>query len=485
VALVLAAPLALLALLAGPRPAQAQDALPPAVVLALEQAEVPADGFAAIALPLGRDGLVWRHRDRVPVQPGSTMKVVTSIVALDVLGPNARGHTALLSAAPLQDGVLQGDLVLRGGLDPDLGLPQLWALLGELRAAGVRHIEGALVVDRSARRPARPDLGVPPFDEAPEFPYNVIPDALLLGGALLDIELRATDTGVAARTVPALDGVAFDSAMTLGDARCADWSREWRTAAATRAADGTVRIALAGAFPRGCIVRARLQLMDRQWLTERVFATLWRQHGGTWSGQAREGVAPAGARVLARRESRPWGEVLRDLNKSSDNALTRLLFDTLALPALERDPQAATQPAADAVVRRWFEARGIPAEGLVTDNGSGLSRSERISPWQLAQALRWAHRGPLAPDLLMSLPVPGVDGTMRNRLRESPAAGTARLKTGTLWNVVALAGYVQDDRGQPWALVAVVNHPNAARARPVLDALVDWVARGGPHRPLW
>jgi D-alanyl-D-alanine carboxypeptidase/D-alanyl-D-alanine-endopeptidase (penicillin-binding protein 4) len=469
--------------------ARAQDALPPAVALALETAQVPTDGFAAVALPLGHGGLPWRHRERVPMQPGSTMKVLTSIVALDRLGPNHRSSTRLLSAAPLHDGVLRGDLVLQGGLDPDLELPEFWALLQELRAAGVRHVEGDLVVDRHAMRPARPDLGVPPFDEAPEFPYNVIPDALHLAGALLSFELRGGADGVQARTVPALDGVAFDSRMTLTDGRCSEWSRDWRAAQAQRAADGSVRITLSGGFPRDCIARVRLQVMDRQWLTERIFATLWRQSGGTWAGTGREAAAPVvaggGVRVLAQRSSRPWGEVLRDLNKISDNAHSRLLFNLLAQGAAAAEPQAPTQELAARVVRQWLEQQGIGAEGVVADNGSGLSRSERVSAWQMARAIQVAHGGRWSSDLLMSLPVAGVDGTMRNRLRDSPAAGWARLKTGTLWNVVALAGVVQDDQGRPWALAAMVNHPNAARARPVLDALVDWLARGGAARPLW
>jgi D-alanyl-D-alanine carboxypeptidase/D-alanyl-D-alanine-endopeptidase (penicillin-binding protein 4) len=275
---------------------------------------------------------------------------------------------------------------------------------------------------------------------------------------------------------------------------CVQWSRDWQPAASRREPDGTVHVELRGAFPRGCTQRTALQVVDRQWLTERAFATLWRQLGGTWRGQASEGAAPAGARVLAQRESRAWGEVLRELNKRSDNAHTRMLFDALGEAERARlaasptpataDPGAPTRALAAAAVRRWFEARGIAADGVVMDNGSGLSRSERISPMQMARLLQVAHAGRHAPDLWMSLPVAGTDGTMRLRLREGPASGWARLKTGTLRDVTALAGLVHDDDGRPWAVAMMVNHPNASRARPALDAFVDWVARGGVHAPL-
>jgi serine-type D-Ala-D-Ala carboxypeptidase/endopeptidase (penicillin-binding protein 4) len=472
--------------------AHAQDALPPAVLQALAQAGVPADALAAVALPLARQGLPFKFHAQRPMQPGSTMKLVTSIVALDHLGPNVRGSTRLLSNAPVQGDTLAGDLVLQGGADPELDLPAFWSLLLELRQQGVQHIAGRLLVDRTAWLPARPDQGVLPFDEAPEFPYNVIPDALNLAGSLLTIEMsaqRAADgtERVQARTLPALDGVTISSGMTLDDTRCADWDDGWLPAQTTVAADGHITITLNGRFPRGCTRRAALQLMDRQLLTERLFATLWRGLGGTWSGQALEAPGPADARVLVEREGRPWGEVLRGLNKRSDNAHARTLFNTLGVAEAARaaaDSTAApaalpTREWATRSVLRWMADHHIDSTGLVLDNGSGLSRSERISPLQMARMLESAYAGQQAPELLMSLPVAGVDGTLRNRLRTGPATGWARLKTGTLRNVVALAGVVRDPQGRPWAVAFMVNDERASRARPALDALVNWVAEGG------
>ena len=147
---------------------------------------------------------------------------------------------------------------------------------------------------------------------------------------------------------------------------------------------------------------------------------------------------------------------------------------------MSAQPQASTRELAAQAVRDWFVRHGIDTSGMVIDNGSGLSRSERISARQLALMLQRALAGPHAADLLMSLPTVGVDGTMRLRLRESPAAGWARLKTGTLRHVVGLAGTVHDAQQDPWIFVAIVNHENASRARPALDALVDWIARGRP-----
>jgi len=472
--------LTLLACCLCPAAARAHDVLPAEVQAALAAAGVPAGALAAVALPLGHAAPAWGHRAQAPMQPGSTMKLVTSIVALDRLGPNLRGHTELRSAAPLQAGVLQGDLVLRGGADPELGVAQFWALLLDLRQRGVQHIAGDLLLDRTLFRPARFDLGLPPFDDAPEFAYNVIPDALFLAGNLLPIELQAGPEGVRASAVPALPGLALASRMVLTDTPCADWDDDWKPAAVSRVGGDTL-IELQGGFPRGCTQRVALQLIDRTELAGRLFRSLWQGLGGTWAGQVREAAAPEGAQVLARHDARPWGEVLRHMNKTSDNAQARLLYLLLGVPAMAANPQAGTFELAEREVRAWLAENGIDARGIVLDNGSGLSRSERISPWQLARMLQVAWQGRHASDLMMSLPIAGVDGTLRRRLKDSPAAGWARLKTGTLRHVAGLAGYVNDAQGQPWAVAMMVNHEHAERARPVLDALVDHIARRGPE----
>ena len=460
------------------------DPLPPPVAQALAQAGLPADALGAVALPLTtRWARPWQYRATQAMQPGSTMKLVTTVVALDRLGPNHRGRTELLAAGPIEGDVLNGDLVLRGGADPDLDLPALWQMLFELRQRGVREIGGGLVLDRTLFRPARIDVGLAPFDDAPEWPYNMIPDALMLAGNLMGLALAADGAAVQARLAPPLEGVDVDaSAMTLNELGCERWDDGWLPAVVSAAPGARLRIALRGSFPRRCEARTELQLLDRNVITERQVRAVWASLGGAWRrapGGVREGPAPIDATPIASHSSRPWGEVLRQMNKQSDNPLARLLFLQLGLAAMAQDASTPTLLLARREVERWFDEQRIDRQGLVLDNGSGLSRSERIAPRTLALLLEAAHGGPHAPELLMSLPVAGVDGTLRRRLKGTPAQGWARLKTGTLNNAAALAGYVRDSRGDTWAVVAIVNHEQAARGRPVLDALVDWVARSG------
>jgi len=510
---------------------QAQS-LPDAVLQALQQAQVPADALGAVVLPAapggglgvhigGRLHTGWAHQADRPMQPASTLKLLTSVVALDLLGPNVRGFTELLTQAPQQGDVLAGDLVLRGGADPEFDLPQLWAMLLELRQVhGIRTIAGDIVIDRTLFRPAQPAREATPFDEHPEFAYNLVPDALQLNSHLLQIEISSSDGGVpVARALPPLPGLLIDaSALRLNDQPCADWADGWQSPLPADAPEpGLLRVQLQGSFPRDCTQRPSLQLIAPLALAERQLRWLWASLGGVWSGQVRDaelplirplsaarqaaalpalrpgaaqlapGVVragqpqgtPAGVRLLASHQAQPWGELLRTLNKQSSNVYSRLLYLQLGLAAMADNPDTPTLTLAERAVRQWLAAHQIGAAGLVLDNGSGLSRSERVSPRTLAQVLQAAHQGPWASELLMSLPVAGVDGTLRKRLTTGPATGQARLKTGLLRDVSGLAGYVRDPQGRPWVLVALLNHPNAAAARPALDALVDWVAGGG------
>jgi D-alanyl-D-alanine carboxypeptidase/D-alanyl-D-alanine-endopeptidase (penicillin-binding protein 4) len=471
-------------LASSPAAAAYDDELPPPVAAALVQAGLPADALGAIAIPQTFWARTWRHRADVPMQPGSAMKLVTTIVALDRLGPDQAGHTELHIAGAVDDGVLEGDLVLVGGADPDFDLPALWSLLFELRQRGVHTVSGNVVLDRTLFAPARLDIGVPPFDDAPEWPYNVIPDALMLNGQLMGLALSSQGNGPAsARLSPPLDGVNIDaSAMALTDTPCADWDNDWLPPRLHESSPGQWQIALQGGFPRRCEARAALQLLDRNVTAERQVRAVWASLGGHFRqapGSAREAALPAGAQRIAQHRARPWVEVLRPMNKASDNALARLLLLQLGVPAMSANPQATTLELAQRDVQRWFDEQRIAHDGLVIDNGSGLSRSERIAPRTMAQAIETALRGRHAPELLMSLPLAGVDGTMRRRLKGTPAEGWARLKTGTLKNVTALAGTVRDTRGDTWVVVAMINHDDANRGRPVLDALVEWVARSG------
>ena len=200
-----------------------------------------------------------------------------------------------------------------------------------------------------------------------------------------------------------------------------------------------------------------------------VFEQLWRELGGSIKGGVREGAAPPGARLVATIESPGLGEIVRDINKFSNNVMARQLFLTLGLESGKRPARPAD---AEAAVRSWLDGHGLAFPGMVIDNGSGLSRQARLSAEDLGRLLQSAWKSPLMPEFVASLPLAAVDGTMKKRFNGDGAAGQMHIKTGTLDGVKAIAGYVLDRNGRNQSVVFIINHDNAQAGQAAEDALL-------------
>ena len=489
-------PVLMAALLAGLGLSTAQAQLPESVSLLLRSANIPEDAMGAIVLR--GNTTVLSHGAERSMQPASTMKLVTTAVGLEQLGPIFRGRTELRTSADVINGVLKGDLILRGGADTDFNADVLEHMLQTLRNQGIVKIKGDLILDRQLFQPARPDIGAPPFDESAEFRYNVIPDALLLNTNLLDINMNSTERQLSILMQPALENVSITSDMKLIKGSCARWEDGWRPPEYRRDASGKLQVILHGTFPQNCSKATSINVLDRNDYADRLFRATWKRLGGTITGTVREAPAtglpptaePVGTRMLADHVARALPEVLRDINKTSDNTLARTLF--LSLGSLQSDGWLGSRPVAMAapedtatrarqVIQEWFQRHQIDTQGMLVDNGSGLSRTGRIAPAQMAGVLQAMQQSPWAPEFQSSLPIVALDGTMRKRLLNSPAAARARIKTGTLKNVVAIAGYVPDANNQLCVVVAMINSDlvGNGNGRAAVDALIEWVARSG------
>ena len=205
-----------------------------------------------------------------------------------------------------------------------------------------------------------------------------------------------------------------------------------------------------------------------------MFTTYFRDAGGQFDGSVKEERVPRGAAPFATLESPPLYDIVRDVNKLSNNVMAQQIFLTLATT---RHPPPATPALAADVVQRFLKERKIAMPGLVLENGSGLSRRERVTAGGLAQLLAAADHSAAREEFASSLAVAATDGTVQKRFQNGTVAGQALLKTGTLEGVRALAGYVIDAQGRRWIVVAIINHPQATRGQAALDALVQWVYR--------
>lgn len=439
--------------------------LPANVQQALAQAGIPAAAVAVVARPVAGNATTLNHRGDAALNPASLMKLVSTTAALELLGPAYTWRTEVLADAPADaNGVLTSDLYVRGSGDPKLTYDRLWLLLRELRGRGVREIRGDLVIDRGAFAPTDHDPAA--FDGKLLRPYNVGPDALLFNFATLHLTLVPETSAVRVLADPLPAGFEVVSRLQLNDkAGCGEW-RERLEAHLT-----TTRLTLSGSFPRSCgEKRWHLAGLPNALLLHGVFTRLWRELGGEFSGQWKERATPPGAVVLATSESPALGELVRDINKYSNNVMARQLFLRLG------DGDTAR---ADRAVRDWLTQKKLDFPELVLDNGSGLSRKERISADHLAQLLAVTWASPIMPELMASLPIVAVDGTTKKRYNGVRYAGQAHLKTGSLEGVRGIAGFLLDKTGRRHIVVFIVNHPNAAQAQPAFDALLEWLWSNG------
>jgi len=455
-------------------PAAAQDEaerrqLPDSVSAALRGAAIPAAASAIVVLPLAPGGVTIEANESQPMNPASTMKLVTTYAALDLLGPAYTWRTEAFATGALRRDVLEGNLVIRGSGDPKLVIENLWLMIQRIRGYGIREIRGDVVLDRSAFAPVAHEPG--DFDGERLRPYNAGPDALLLNFKAISLGFVPDPETRSARivAVPLLAGMKLPATVRGADGPCSDWRGKLQ-------ADFSDPMApvFRGAYPLSCGEQIwHLSLLDHSRYFSAAFAALWSNAGGTWSGKLREGTVPADARRIALNESAPLAEVIRDVNKFSNNVMARQIYLTLGT---DGGRQSASAARAEAAIRAWLDSRGLAMPELVLENGSGLSRTERISAGSLARLLRHAFAGPLMPELMASLPLLGIDGTMRKR---NGAAGRAHVKTGLLADVRAIAGYVDAASGRRYVVVGIINHPNAGSGQAAHDALLQWVYLNG------
>ena len=447
-------------------------ALPAAVEAALVRNGVPPEAMVAWVQEVdsARPRLTWQA-DK-PVNPASLMKLVTTYAGLELLGPAFTWSTPVWLQGPVSNGVLNGDLVIKGNGDPKLVLERMWLLMRRVQQAGVREIRGDIVMDRSSFTPG--ELNPADFDGEPLRPYNAGADALLLNYRAMVLTI-VPDPARGIATIgadPPLAGVRTDATVPLMAGPCDDW----RAALKSDFGD-PARLRFAGAFPAACGEKVwPLAYADPKSFNERALAGIWQEAGGRLSGSVRDGVAPSTPPSFELR-SPALAEVVRDINKLSNNVMAQQLF--LTLGATQRG--AGTPDAARLVVRQWLRGRvGALERGAVIVNGSGLSRDSRLSAALLGRLLQSAWSSAVMPELMSSLPVAGIDGTLR---RSKGVPGRAHLKTGSLRDVVGVAGYVLADSGRRYVVVGIVNHANANGARPALEALTEWAAGDGPPAP--
>ncbi len=429
--------------------------LPDSVRVELRKANIPLNSVAIEVRRADNLKPLIRLNADMPMNPASTMKLLTTFAGLEMLGPSYRWKTEAYLDGRLEHGVLKGNLVFKGYGDPKLTLEAFWLWLRELRQRGLKEIQGDIVLDDSFFADQHYDPGA--FDNRPDRAYNVGPDALLLNFNALHLQLIPDGKDTTALLEPELYGYHLVNRVTTSSSLACGGEDAYRSRLEGR------DIVIEGSIPQDCGEQQDyFSLLQPKDYFFAVFRSLWQELGGKITGDVRMGATPPNLAVFSTHYSPPLSEVIRDINKFSNNTMAKQLFLTLA-SSDQKNPDSSVQ-----AISQWF---GFPE--LEIENGAGLSRGARISAKHLADILARAEESPYSAEFEASLPILGMDGTVRKRFKGQAIAGHAHLKTGTLDDVKSIAGYVHGAHN--WVLVFIINHPNAKYGKEAQDALISWL----------
>ena len=453
--------------------------LPASVQQALKRAGMPVSAVGVYAHEIGAPQPILAVNADVAMNPASVMKLVTTFAGLELLGPAYTWQTVIYAHGKLVSGVLQGDLVIKGYGDPKLDLENFWSLVYRLRQTGLHKITGDLILDHSHYDIPREDPGA--FDDQPYRTYNIIPEALLINYRTTTLHFipQPSDNTVRVVVEPVSYSLFLHNDLKLTRNQCGDWRRLLDADIhLDQASNRRVTVKLNGNYSIHCGKKSYLLgLQDSATYTRDLFKKLWTQQGGEFYGNVIvDNLALNGLTPLKVYESPPLAEIIRGINKFSNNIAARQLYLSLGTAAeTDLNRSSATLVKSDAVIKQWLGSRQLNFSELVIENGSGLSRKERISANHMGKLLLAAFQSPVMPEFIASMPIASVDGTMRNRLTGTAVSGLAHMKTGALNNVRALAGYMLDQSGRRIVVVFFVNHTKAASARTAMDKLLQWL----------
>ena len=473
----------------------AGDALPEAIAQQLRKHRIPESTVSLVVREMDGDArgnatgnttgnaTLLRLNLDTPRNPASVIKLLTTLAALELLGPGHQWQTAYLADGVIEDGVLRGDLIFKGGGDPFLTVEKMLGDVLALRQRGLETVAGQLVIDNSRFAPAAHDRDA--FDGKPQRLYNVGPDAALVNFSVTHFVIEPHGDEIRVRAEPPLAGLNIDNGIKARSGKCtspnAGWSYQLKNA------DDPVGKNLTASF-RGTY-RTRCgshsishSLLPNNEYTYRLFVALWRALGGQLDGGYRVSSTPTGtptgtpesAQLLLMRPSEPLADIITGINKFSNNVMSRQLLLTIGA---ELHGEPGTVAGGIGVIKNWLSANGIAMPALIMENGSGLSRKSRLSAGGLSALLKRGWDSTYRPEFISSLPLAAIDGTLRKRLNSSPLRGRARIKTGLIDGVRSMAGYVHARNNRHYSVVLMIDSGkvNFWNGNALQDAVLRWV----------
>ena len=443
-----------------------QDQLPQQLRYELKTAGIPLEAVSLYAVNLEKNQLLLDVNSKEPRNPASVMKLVTTLSALEILGPNFHWKTEISYRGQLKESTLFGDLIVKGFGDPSLTLEQFWILLNKIRSRGIQKIKGNVIIDRSFFD--IPYHNPSEFDGKPFRPYNLGPDAFLVNFNSIKVTIvpDKKNKNIKIYSMPTFKNIKIKNKLKWSTRSCWSWPDTPKLV--------KENVVFEGLYSSKCGVKQRYySMLSPDLYTAEIFKKIWKQLGGSIEGQILNGIKNSSDSFLLDHRSFPLTHILRTLNKHSNNVTARHIFLTLAYE--QNNGKSVSTEKARAKISTWLKSIGLSPSEIIVENGSGLSRISRISAYQIGMILQRAWDSPLMPEFISSLPIIATDGTMRMRMRNTDLKGMGHMKTGYLKGTRTIAGFLKNKKKETLLVVCFINHPKAKNSWPIHKKLLTWL----------
>ncbi len=399
--------------------------------------------------------------------PASLIKIITSFIALDILGPNYKWRSDFYYTGEVKEHILQGDIIFVGRGDASFSIDNLESLIREIQKKGIKKIEGNLILNKSYFGKI-PD--VIDFDDDPMRAYNVLPNAISIQSNTINFKFTPQDNSVKIDAKPNLKYLKLKNNLKVSEKNCVSWKQALDYQKANSIMDDT--IIFQGYMSNKCSKKEiDLSVIDNSRYFYEAFKYLWVQNGGDFSGgywvndnERLEGE------LLSSHLSRPLGVLVRDMNKHSLNLMSRNLMLTVMAEDLKIK---ATEDDVNRFVLDWLGNHDIVTNNIFIENGAGLSRRTSINAESLLEIMDKIYEHPYMPEILSSFSILNEDGTLEKKMPLSKVKKNGHFKTGSLKNVSAIAGYLVDKEKDKKILIFLMNDKAANKSHNFQNDLIN------------
>lgn len=422
--------------------------------------------FATQNLSNSNDSQIIHNGDHL-LNSASLVKIITTYIALKDLGPNYKWQSDFYHSGKVENGTLDGDLIFSGGADATFSIEDLEKMIRKIQSKGIKKINGDLILDYSffGKMPTEKD-----FDKNPLRAYNVLPSAIAIQSNTINFKLFTQKNKIKVIADPNLKNLLVYENLRISNGKCGNWKSRLKIIASKNNNKNSVEFS--GGFSRRCNEKEiDLAILDQSHYFFEVFKDLWIKNGGFFDGSYRNQYIEDLDKVhLCKHFSRPLSELIRDVNKYSLNLMARNLMLTVIK---EKNDVQPTEDMVNQYIHKWLEEKGLPHKELYIDNGAGLSRRIQISTNQLLMILQTIYNDPFMPEMIASFPIASIDGTLKNKMKTTKFSRNGHFKTGSLKNVVGIAGFFLSDAKEMKAFIFMMNHEDAKNAQPFIEDLID------------